>query len=101
LNTITYALYVFTAFSGFPVLMGYVNQIVPREISTTAGGMVWGIGNTVGGGIGIAIISILLYVHTTLIDAMWIMTIFGAVSLILFPLIPNKRSAARMKASTS
>jgi len=101
INTVTYALYVFTAFSGFPVLMGYVNQIVPRDISTTAGGMVWGLGNTVGGGIGIAVISVLLYFHITLAETMWIMTIFGAVSLVLFPFIPSKDAAARLKASST
>lgn len=90
LDTITYASFVFIGFTGFPVLLGYVSQIVPKKVATKSNGLVWGLGNTVGGGVGLAIMSIVLFLKITLVDTMWIMVIFGIVSCILLPLLPRK-----------
>jgi hypothetical protein len=72
------------------VLLGYVNQIVPKDIATTAHGMVWGIGNTLGGAAGIAVMSLLLYLGVSLTETMWAMLIFGVASALFIPLIPGK-----------
>ena len=90
LITIFYALFIFLSFTGFPVLLGYVNQIVPKDIATTAHGMVWGIGNTLGGAAGIAVMSLLLYLGVSLTETMWVMLIFGVASALFIPLIPGK-----------
>lgn len=90
LITIFYALFIFLSFTGFPVLLGYVNQIVPKDIATTAHGMVWGIGNTLGGAAGIAVMSLLLYLGVSLTATMWAMLIFGIASALFIPLIPGK-----------
>ncbi len=90
LITIFYALFIFLSFTGFPVLLGYVNQIVPKDIATTAHGMVWGIGNTLGGAAGIAVMSLLLYLGVSLTATMWAMLIFGVASALFIPLIPGK-----------
>ncbi len=90
LITIFYALFIFLSFTGFPVLLGYVNQIVPKDIATTAHGMVWGIGNTLGGAAGIAVMSLLLYLGVSLTETMWAMLIFGVASALFIPLIPGK-----------
>ncbi len=92
LDTVSYALFVFMAFTGFPVLLGYVGQIVPREISTTSNGLVWGLGNTVGGGVGIGVMSLLLLIKVSLVDTMWIMLIFAVVSIVLLPLLPKRNT---------
>ncbi|MCL5675473.1 MAG: MFS transporter [Candidatus Marsarchaeota archaeon] len=84
-----YAIFIFLSFTGFPVLLGYVNQIVPKDITTTAHGMVWGIGNTVGGAAGIAVMSILLYLGVSLTHTMWAMLAFGIASICFIPFIPE------------
>ncbi|MCW6169194.1 MAG: MFS transporter [Thermoplasmatales archaeon] len=89
-DTLTYASFVFMAFTGFPVLLGYVGQIVPRSVVTKSSGLVWGLGNTVGGGVGLAVMSLLLFVRITLLDTMWLMLVFGVVSCILLPLLPRR-----------
>ena len=71
------------------MLLGYVNQIVPKDITTTAHGMVWGIGNTVGGAAGIAVMSILLYLGVSLTHTMWAMLAFGIASICFIPFIPE------------
>ncbi len=84
-----YALFTFMAFTGFPVLLGYVGQVVPREFSTRSNSMVWGVGNTVGGAAGIAVYTV-LYPYIGLADAMWIMLLFAIISGMMLPLLPAK-----------
>ncbi|MGC8608581.1 MAG: MFS transporter [Thermoplasmata archaeon] len=98
LDTISYALFVFMAFTGFPVLLGYVGQIVPKEISTTSNGLVWGLGNTVGGGAGIGVMSLLL-LRISLTDTMWIMLVFAVISIVMLPLLPKRIKANKPAAS--
>ncbi len=90
LDTITYGSFVFMAFTGFPVLLGYVGQIVPRSIATKSNGLVWGLGNTVGGGAGLAVMSVLL-LKISLLDTMWIMLVFAVASSALLVLLPKRK----------
>lgn len=89
LIVVFYAIFIFLSFTGFPVLLGYVNQVVPKDITTTAHGMVWGIGNTVGGAAGIAVMSLLLYLGVSLTHTMWVMLAFGIASICFIPFIPG------------
>lgn len=84
-----YALFTFMAFTGFPVLLGYVGQTIPKEFSTRSNSMVWGVGNTIGGAAGIAVYT-LLYPYIGLADAMWIMLLFAIISGLMLPLLPAK-----------
>ncbi len=88
---VSYASFVFLAFTGFPVLLGYVNQIIPNKITTTAHGIVWGLGNTIGGATGIAVMSILIFERISLTDTMWAMVLFGIASIFFIPFIPEGR----------
>lgn len=88
---IMYGLYAFLTFSGFPILLGYVGQIVPKTLSTTANAMVWGVGQTVGGGVGIALLSLML-LRVSLTEGMWIMLIFSVVATAMIPMLPSKKS---------
>lgn len=90
---IGYAVFTFMAFTGFPVLLGYVGQVIPPEYSTRSNSMVWGLGNTIGGAAGIAVYTV-LYPFIGLSDAMWVMLLFAVVSCLLLPLLParNRRT---------
>jgi len=79
------------AFSGFPVLLGYVGQIVDKSLSARANSLIWGVGNTVGGALGILIGGILMN-KIGLTDDMVLFAFIGIVSTILLPLIPNKKN---------
>lgn len=92
LVTFFYSIFIFLSFTGFPVLLGYVNQIVPKEIATTAHGMVWGIGNTIGGAAGIAVMSLLLFLGLSLTSTMWAMLVFGVASIFFLPFIPGREN---------
>lgn len=92
----TYSIFTFFAFTGFPVLLGYVNQVVPKSISTTAGGDVWGLGQYVGNGAGIAVISALI-LAISVYSALWVMLAFLIPSIALIAFLPKRGKAnARM-----
>lgn len=97
---VAYAVFAMTAFTGFPVLMGYVNEVVPRRFSTTSNGLVWGGlgGNTVGGAAGIGVMSLLL-LYLPLGRVLYIMIAFAAVSFALTPLLPSKKKVSAASAS--
>jgi MFS family permease len=79
------------AFSGFPVLLGYVGQIVDKSLSARANSLIWGVGNTVGGALGILIGGILMN-KIGLTNDIVLFVFIGIVSTILLPLIPNKKN---------
>ena len=85
----TYSIFTFFAFTGFPVLLGYVNQVVPKSISTTAGGDVWGLGQYVGNGAGIAVISALI-LAISVYSALWVMLVFLVPSIALIAFLPER-----------
>lgn len=86
MDVISYAIFVFGAFNGFPVLLGYVGQIIPTEYSTRANSLVWNIGNTVGGSVGIGTFTILLY-YVSIGTSMWVMVALALVSALMLPLL--------------
>ena len=88
LSGISFAVFAFVTYSGFPVLLGYVGQVVPREISTTSNALVWGLGNTLGGAVGIAVIDG-FKVFVSLGDSLTLMLIFALAAIIMLPLIPK------------
>lgn len=91
---ISYAMFALTAFTGFPVLLGYVNFVVPKAYSTTSNGLVWGLGSTVGGAAGIGAITLfLLYLPLRL--SLWAMLIFGAISFILMLFLPSREKVGK------
>jgi MFS family permease len=85
-----YALFTFMAFTGFPVLLGYVGQMIPPEFSTRSNSMVWGIGNTIGGAAGIAVYTG-LYPFIGYTDSMWVMFVFALISVLMIPLLPRSK----------
>ena len=88
LSGISFAIFAFVTYSGFPVLLGYVGQVVPREISTTSNALVWGFGNTLGGAVGIAVIDG-FKVFVSLYYSLDLMLIFALAAIIMLPLIPK------------
>ncbi|WMT52023.1 MAG: MFS transporter [Ferroplasma sp.] len=90
LVTVIYLLYAVFAFTSFPVLLGYVAQTIPQKFSTRSNALVWSFGNIVGGAIGIAIITLLLYVHVSLYTSLIIMLVFSVISIIMLPLLPSQ-----------
>ncbi len=85
-----YCLFAFFNFSGFSIFLGYVSQVVPDRISTTANSMVWGGGQILGGAAGIGIVSLLIFYSFSLADTFWIMFVFGIASLALLPMLPGR-----------
>ncbi len=90
LITVIYLLYAIFAFTSFPVLLGYVAQTIPQKFSTRSNALVWSFGNIVGGSVGIAIVTLLLYVHISLYTSLIIMLIFSIISIAMLPLLPSK-----------
>lgn len=88
ISGIFFAVFAFVTYSGFPVLLGYVGQVVPRDISTTSNAIVWGFGNTLGGAVGIAVIDG-FKVFVSLGESLSFMLIFALAAIIMLPLIPK------------
>lgn len=100
LTTIFYAAYAFGAYSGFPVFLGYVSQLVPPSILGKSNGLVWGIGQTVGGAAGAAIITAFT-LFTTVEISIDLMFIFALVSLIFLPMLPSRNKMKNMDSAAS
>ncbi len=81
----SFALFSLFSLTSFPVLMGYVNQKIPKEIATVSSGVVWGIGVVLGGATGIGMISIMNYYHYSLAYSFWVVMIFGVISALMIP----------------
>ncbi|MEW9491466.1 MAG: MFS transporter [Candidatus Aramenus sulfurataquae] len=90
LASLWYTLFTLSAFSAFPVLLGYVSQVFPRSFYTLANSYIWGIGNTVGGAMGNALITLLLGLNYTIFDSFYVMVGLAVLSTLLTPLIPKK-----------
>ncbi|BCU68950.1 MFS transporter [Stygiolobus caldivivus] len=85
-----YVIFTLAAFSAFPVLLGYVSQTFPKSFYTVANSYVWGIGVTVGGAAGNALITALLGDKVPLVTTFYIALVLAVISIILTPLIPSK-----------
>ncbi len=94
-------IYSLFALSGFPVLLGYVNQVVSPEVRALANSLVWGIGNTVGGAVGVLIGGLVVGYRTVTLwkpmsgldAAMWLFAIFALASTAMLPIIPKGQQA--------
>lgn len=85
----SFTLFALFTYTGFPVLLGYVSQVVPKENLTKANALVWGIGNTVGGSIGLMTFDRLLLIKN-MFDSFVVMSMFAVVSAILLIFLPGK-----------
>ncbi len=90
LASLWYTLFTLSAFSAFPVLLGYVSQVFPRSFYTLANSYVWGLGNTVGGAAGNALITLLLGLNFSIFDSFYVMVGLAVLSTVMTPLIPKK-----------
>ncbi len=98
--TASMAGFAFSVFSGFPVLIGYVQQLVPRDILTASSSLVWGVGSTVGGALGIVVFYISYKIFNLSVGtSMWILIAIGLVSVFLIPLLP-KRDVQKERAAS-
>ena len=89
-SVLMYSVFTFAAFSAFPVLLGYVSQTFPKSFYTVANSYIWGIGVTVGGAAGNALITALLGFNFSLISTFYIALVLAVLSTVLIPLIPSK-----------
>ncbi|MEM3186226.1 MAG: MFS transporter [Conexivisphaerales archaeon] len=77
----------FATFSGFPIMMGYTSQVLPRNILTRANGILWGFGTTIGTAIGAGVGGLIADqygIYTTFL-VLWFVGLFSVVSLPLLP----------------
>lgn len=92
-EVLLYSLFNLVAFTGFPVLLGFVSQQISGRRSGLANSIVWGVGNTVGGATGIGMITALV-LYISLYNAFWIMVLFGLASLPVLVMIKDKPTKA-------
>jgi len=88
---IVFTIFALFTYTGFPVLLGYVSQVVPKQNLSKANSLVWGIGNTVGGSIGLLLFDGLL-VFRNMFDSFIIMLLFAVVSTFLLVFLPKRNS---------
>ncbi|MCE4608050.1 MAG: MFS transporter [Caldisphaeraceae archaeon] len=91
-----FAAFSFFAFSNFPVLLGYVSQIVDPDVMARANSLVWGIGNTVGGALGI-LLGGYVFQAFSLKASMLSFVIIALISSFLLPIIPSKTRKRRAR----
>jgi MFS family permease len=89
---ISYTFFAFFAYTGFPVLMGYVAQIIPEEHSTRANALVWGVGNTIGGSIGLLLFDG-LRLFTSMFISFTVVLVFAIVSVFLLVYLPGREKS--------
>lgn len=87
LLTLVLGIYAFVAFTGFPVLLGYVGQRVPKKILPFSNSIVWGVGNTIGSSAGAGLMVLLLQ-FTNLRNSFWILLVLGIASMVAFQFEP-------------
>ncbi|MHB8360822.1 MAG: MFS transporter [Thermoplasmataceae archaeon] len=87
---IIYSVYAFAAYTGFPTLLGFIGQNVPASVSARANTIAWGLGNTVGGSVGLGVFLILYKgfsqsLHTVFYE----ISIFLLLSILITLVIPR------------
>jgi MFS family permease len=92
LQVILFAIYSFFAYSGFPNLLGYVGQVVDRGALTRANGIVWGVGSSVGGAVGVLLGGSLISI-IGLGDVMRVFAAIAVASTALLVILPKTRAA--------
>ncbi len=88
---LSFSAYSFFAMSAFPVLLGYVSQVIPKEFSTTVSGITWGLGTTIGGAVGIALASTLILFGMSIYFSFWVLTAFSILASALLPFLYNRK----------
>ena len=93
LMVIFLTLFAFFVFSIFPILIEYVKQLTPESVSASSNSLVWGLGSTIGGAVGIGLFSLLYRVlNVSLFDSMWLLILIGVVSIVIIPILPRRVS---------
>lgn len=93
LMVIFLTLFAFFVFSIFPILIEYVKQLTPESVSASSNSLVWGLGSTIGGAVGIGLFSLLYRVlNVSLSDSMWLLILIGVVSIVIIPILPRRVS---------
>ncbi len=87
---LSFGFFTFFAYSGFPVLLGYVGQVVPKDALGRSNSIVWGVGQTIGGALGAAVVSVFT-IFVSLNTAIDYMFIFSIVALAFLPFLPSKK----------
>ena len=87
---LSFGFFTFFAYSGFPVLLGYVGQVVPKDALGRSNSIVWGVGQTIGGALGVAVVSAFT-IFVSLNTAMDYLFIFSIVALAFLPFLPSKK----------
>lgn len=83
------SIFIFATFNGFAVILGYVNQLVPDKVANSSNAFTWGVGQILGGAAGVGVMTLLLnYISVT--SAMWYMSIFMFISILMLPLLYRK-----------
>ncbi len=87
------AMFGFFTLTAFPLIMSLTSEIVPREASTTANSIVWGVGNVGGGAVGPVVIGLLA--EPAFLDSLnssfFVMALVGIVAVVLMPFVPRPR----------
>ncbi len=95
LMVILLTLFAFFVFSIFPILIEYVKELTPESVSASSNSLVWGLGNTIGGAVGIGLFSLLYRVlNVSLADSMWVLILIGVVSVVIIPILPRRVTLA-------
>lgn len=89
------AMFGFFTLTAFPLIMSLTSEIVPERASTTAGSLVWGVGNVGGGALGPVVIGLLAEPAFlgSLTSAFYIMAIVGVFAVVLVPFVPRPSKA--------
>jgi|ECHhosMinimDraft_1075155.scaffolds.fasta_scaffold01832_3 MFS family permease len=78
-----YFLFDLSAFTAFPVLIGYVSQRFPKSFNAAANSYIYGVGVTVGGAFGNGLVTLLLGQGFTLPWALHLLLLLGGASFAL------------------
>lgn len=89
LLTATLGFFAFFAFTGFPVMLGYIGQKIPRDILPFTNAIVWGVGNTLGSSAGVGIMVVLL-TYWNLSFSFWVMLLIGFISVLMLQFEPKR-----------
>ncbi len=82
---LAYAAFTFFAYTGFPVILGFIGQVVPQRHMTAISAHVWGIGTTMGAAAGLAVATALLDLGFGIGQTFWVLLAFGAAAIALLP----------------
>ena len=91
------AMFGFFTLTAFPIIMSLVSGIVPKEASTTANSIVWGVGNVGGGALGPVLIGLLAepYLLNSLKSSFYAMAVVGVIAVVLVPFVPKLKKVSQ------